>query len=549
MHNEVYEFLKSKGYECSFNEMNDYISCSCTISEKNIIFKILFPKEFPDKYVEIFIDDESQSTIIIPHIYTGGKLCLYDKNENGPNNIFYKEEVENTLKRAINLIDDSINLRNLGDFRQEIVTRWEQYAKIKAYIILEPLDNPKIIYASGVDNYFVIAETKEKLCNYIKFTMGIDVNVKIKRALYVPLNDIELVLPATSTDDIAKIMNESKYANFYYSYLVQNCEEPIIIISQIINKEVILLGFTQPNIKSKVQIDRKTIRGVLICNKDKSIKKMKLNNFTRARVFTRGGDGKNIINKNIVVVGCGSIGSFLTKAIIDVGISNNITLIDIDILQSENIGRHICGASEVGLYKTSAMRNELLRHYPDTKLVLINRDINDILQSEIDILNGNDYIFIVVGDIIIEKKVLKLIKEGKIIKPTIIMWVEPYLIAGHAIICNEKIDESTVNLILDSNGEFKISVLKEPWRYLKSESGCQSAYAPYSGFEAQLFINGFIDTFNRVFIEKGAMGNYIYTKIGRIKWARRNKMKIASEWIAKDDRYERFVRIDKHEKL
>ncbi|WP_026886838.1 ThiF family adenylyltransferase [Clostridium beijerinckii] len=550
MHKEVYRYLRSKGYKCEINEKDECVYCNCIISKKDITFKIVFPNEFPAKYVEIFIDDDSKKGILIPHIYKGGKLCLYDEDESNPNTIFYKEEVENTIQRAIKLIDDSINLRNLEDFRKEIVTRWEQNAKIKADVIFQPINSPKILYAAGGKTYLVIAETKKKLSDYIKYTKGIDADINIKKVLYIPLDDIELILPPRDINDIVKRMDETKYGKFYYNYVASNTEDPIIIISQIINTERILLGIRQPSIKSSlVKINNKTIKSILIFQKDKEVKRIKFNNFTRKRIFTRGGDGKITENKNIVVVGCGSIGSMLTKAIIDVGISSTISLIDNDILNSENIGRHVCGASEVGLYKTTAMRNEILRHYPDTELVLINKDINDILENDIDILNRNDYIFIVVGNITIEKKIISLLEDGKIIKPTIIMWVEPYLIAGHAIICRKKIDKNTINSILDSSENFKISVLKESWKYLKSESGCQSAYAPYSGFEAQQFINSFIDTFNKNFIEKKIQGNYIYTKIGRIKWARKNKMKIAADWIAKNDRYEKFVRIDNNEDI
>ena len=119
-------------------------------------------------------------------------------------------------------------------------------------------------------------------------------------------------------------------------------------------------------------------------------------------------------------------------------------------------------------------------------------------------LNSFDLILICVGNTVIEKKAIQLLKEKWIEKECIILWVEPYLVAGHALIFQEEIDESTEKNIFDVNGMFNNNVLVDSRKYLRSEAGCQSAYAPYAGFEVQKFVLDFLDIYYRkIYLKKG----------------------------------------------
>ena len=118
------------------------------------------------------------------------------------------------------------------------------------------------------------------------------------------------------------------------------------------------------------------------------------------------------------------------------------------------------------------------------------------------------------------------------------------MIAGHALILQKEIDESTEKSIFDVNGAFNNNVLNDSKEYLKSEAGCQSAYAPYAGFEAQKFVLDFLDVYYRKVYSKEEKHNYEFTWIGKMKWARQKKFNIKSKWRAKEDRFMELKRID-----
>ena len=64
----------------------------------------------------------------------------------------------------------------------------------------------------------------------------------------------------------------------------------------------------------------------------------------------------------------------------------------------------------------------------------------EYLLNHCSLINDFDIIWVCVGNTVIEKKIIQLIKEKVIHKECIILWVEPYLIAGHALILQKEID-------------------------------------------------------------------------------------------------------------
>lgn len=202
------------------------------------------------------------------------------------------------------------------------------------------------------------------------------------------------------------------------------------------------------------------------------------------------------------------------------------TIIDKDILTSDNIARHLCGADKLlSENKAEAISNYMLEQYPTMRCEGIYKNVLEIIEESADFFDEYDIVFVAVGNWMLEKKFVKLYKEGKI-KQCVLVWVEPYLIAGHVIVLNTDYTEKTNEYLFDEWGNFKISVVENSKQYMKSEAGCQSAYAPYAGFELQKFILDFVDLYHREVYEKECKANYVIDWFGRMKWARMNSIAI-----------------------
>jgi len=82
---------------------------------------------------------------------------------------------------------------------------------------------------------------------------------------------------------------------------------------------------------------------------------------------------ENILDKKVVLVGIGSVGSTAAAQLVKAGIQD-LVLIDPDQLEVHNIVRHLCDLDDLGRYKIDAVGDRLKRINPSVKLQLFKRD-------------------------------------------------------------------------------------------------------------------------------------------------------------------------------
>jgi hypothetical protein len=87
----------------------------------------------------------------------------------------------------------------------------------------------------------------------------------------------------------------------------------------------------------------------------------------------RSGDGTPPLSgKQVVLVGCGSIGGFLSRSLAQIGAGRGggqIVLIDDERLATVNVGRHVLGVGDVGRLKAQACRDLIIRDLPGTAIL------------------------------------------------------------------------------------------------------------------------------------------------------------------------------------
>ncbi|MDR1486088.1 MAG: ThiF family adenylyltransferase [Planctomycetaceae bacterium] len=90
-----------------------------------------------------------------------------------------------------------------------------------------------------------------------------------------------------------------------------------------------------------------------------------------------------MLNKGVLVIGCGSVGSLVALELARAGVGRFL-LIDDDILGYHNICRHQCGIADVGKYKTDAVKERLLQINPKAVVELRHCQIQEV---PLEILN------------------------------------------------------------------------------------------------------------------------------------------------------------------
>lgn len=97
-------------------------------------------------------------------------------------------------------------------------------------------------------------------------------------------------------------------------------------------------------------------------------------------------------NKNVTIIGLGSGGSPIALELVKAGVSN-FSLIDKDRLEISNIVRHVCGISDVGRYKTLAVKEKMLDKNPyadiNTYEIFVDWDTREYVS---DIIKKSDIV-------------------------------------------------------------------------------------------------------------------------------------------------------------
>lgn len=525
------EYLINHGYKLEVVDEN--IKLYVNIEDIDLVLWCHLGKFFPYEIPKVYIDESSYETIpSLPHVHTDKSICIFDEGKVIPNFNEPENLLATTIDTAVSIIRKGIKGSNQYDFIDEFLEYWSVKGILKANIFIEKADSAKSIYWAFKKEDILVAENELRL-NEISYAIVGKNNEEYNVGILIPING-EFIKKIPKNDlDIVRIIENSSYKKQYNSFMQENIEKPCLVILDIMTSEGNMLvgwmhrvteipnGFRKNHLDLNVLFSMKKNKGIAIA----------VENCHQTRLFTRGGDGKKDIWNSVALIGCGSVGSFFAEALRIYG-TERFILNDNEFLQYENIARHLCGYFFVGMKKVSALKFRLQKDNPNIVCDSYNENAHEFLENEIENINLCDVIIVAVGSVTVEHHINRLMLDDKIIKPIVIIWVEPYMIGGHAIIIKKKQD--LFGEIFDEKTfEFKYSIVKNGSEYLKREAGCQSTYMPYSGFNLQQFIYRIIDhLISNCWSKKG---NYLLTWCGKLSDAIKYDMRISKEYEQTED--------------
>lgn len=104
-----------------------------------------------------------------------------------------------------------------------------------------------------------------------------------------------------------------------------------------------------------------------------------------------------MLRKGAVIIGCGSVGSLVALELARAGVGR-FFLIDMDVMSYHNICRHQCGIADVGKFKTTALRQRILRINPAAEVRVSNRRVQDVPLADIEPFCSPDAIMVGCAD-------------------------------------------------------------------------------------------------------------------------------------------------------
>ena len=503
--------LDAKEYLCEQAELNFtdvtpkdssnmYMLGELRILGESIAILIRFPLSFPLEYPKLFTD-RSEWFLRYPHIefpvdllgnihkYYG--VCLESESDKSyePNPTILTHTL---LTKAKNFVNELMSGKlDQNDFYEEL----ESYQNMKSGTILLDaefeLPNSGFInmhHVKGVNELLIIADTTRLDSINIRGT------ITSKKMLYFDLEDCyRIPFPITAGALYKSIIKAGHKTILQKAYKQKGLYPYLLIGINLPDGKKHYIAYLIEDFLSK------TLRGSKLgtfsiltylsnpMTANRYLSACRVRHFNKERVFYRaaGQQGEKMSNNNlsIAIIGCGSVGSSLAFKLVKSGFSN-ILLIDPQLFDIDNTGRHILGLESIGVNKAEATATLLRSQFIDIQV----KAIPDHAERHIDSLRDVDIIISAVGGDaqILEKALCDKSQLGEL-PPVIACWLEAYAFAGHAVLIDERSTHSvsTIYPRLALLDEEYASTLEE------KDAGCNANFMPYSFLEADQHITQF----------------------------------------------------------
>lgn len=207
---------------------------------------------------------------------------------------------------------------------------------------------------------------------------------------------------------------------------------------------------------------------------------------SKENLLSRIGIENHLSDKKVCLIGCGSVGGYIADMLASSGVGE-ITLVDPDVFQIENLHRHYLGANHVGFFKTKALKFFLENKYPFIKINTSKNRLLDYCNAEK--LTRFDLVICATGNVTHERKINEYIIQNKTPTPIIFSWVEAYGVGGHAIAVLPD-SKGCLNCVFIDNesGELSlypnINFIQKDQKIKKSHAGCGTEFIAYSNIDA-----------------------------------------------------------------
>lgn len=504
------------------------------------------------KLPEFSVDLEQYTQLAgLPHIGSNGVICASDATISQPNPEKPEQCINEILDRSIRILNDGISGANYDDYAKELESYWAIESTNSGYICDVLPTSTKIVYAALskkgkqiVPCFAASGKTAVEFAARLSSHRNHTINafpcllLQLSKSLSFPI-------PTTYRAWDKEIGRSGKRTLERYRQFLSSATKKSVYILLGVPSEFgrCIVAFQQvktPNyhgFRINSTLHSRSLKDASYG--EKKVIKYCLEDISQERLYTRGGKGR-ILHGTYGVIGCGSLGSHLAKALADAG-SSSFLLIDNERLGVENIARHACGFDHVGENKVEAMKKLLEKENPNMRCEAIVDDANDIIDDASQILNNCDAVFITAADGPLEYHCTQALCKGTLTRPLIIMWLEAFALVAHAIVIN-KPQDIYIDMF-DQNLSFSNPAVLNSDSFIRREAGCQSSYMPYSGLDVQNFLHRFIKAWGDDEAMKRNQ-NYHFIWTGCLSDAKKLNATIAPEYAQMSDYAYRVERID-----
>ena len=465
-------------------------------TDENIGMTVCFTKHFPLNLPDFFVPVIGE---VRPHIESSGKICLFDTSS-----ILIDEKNINEL--LIECYDQAVKVlqmdRNTDLYKTEILREADSYwLQVSSKSITSTVDinkatylNREMIHYSGTMTFYV-ADTEEKTrtlgatfagnkdkepylsdCVIIRLKKGSPLITIKKRYGW---NELRQYIRKNTDNGVKRRFK--KHTDIKKKVVI----EAIILVLPSDFGEI-AFGFLVMG-KSNRWVPMSMMLG-LKCT-PLYVRRMDYN-----YLVNRAGAMNELGNKQILLLGCGSVGGYIAENLCKMGV-RNLDILDKDFFSESNLFRHYLGMNALANKlnnKAQLMKSQLESEFLDVDIDSLDfkEPTVEAYLQEPDRLKGYDLIVSALGEPALNLKINRILREKEYRVPFICSYNEPYGIGGHVILTNTANGEGCLECLytnIDSTElrENRVSLVKEGQNFKKNISGCGGSFVPYSALDSQ----------------------------------------------------------------
>lgn len=200
----------------------------------------------------------------------------------------------------------------------------------------------------------------------------------------------------------------------------------------------------------------------------------------------RGGASLNLINKHIVVLGAGAVGSVVIDTLAAAGVGK-LTVVDYDEYSEDNVFRHVLQPLYIDMNKPMGMKLALERRYPGLNITPVHTTAQQWLKTAD--LSNYDGIVLAFGAPSLERSFARAFRGRSANIPVVFTWLEALDLGGHSILMRTK-GEGCLNCAYrDEEGRpsltSRTAFLEPNQPVTRNLTGCAGAFVPYGALQSR----------------------------------------------------------------
>lgn len=458
-------------------------SLQMTVTAPNVNYLIiLVDNNFPNSQIRVVVP-QLGSNFIWPHTEQNGFLCLRPTLTTAD----VKKRVRQHFNDAIQVLNYS-KQETIREFTREFIAYWRQNSTenpkgisiLSLVNISHKTEDIFYFYIPTMKSY-VFAESKDQLNKWLR---NIGININNEQIYESKLWILKKPWVPSEFPNNAAIFVDNIKKNILFRHAKSKKHLPLLIKTNTQTGTVFVAVLLEVPDKKRLIKGFRSLEAVSECKYKNNYRNQKIDRFAVQRIDASWVHGRDhnpelsyLLNRKVLLVGCGSLGSKIAKTLCEAGVGE-LCFIDSDNFESHNMSRHQLGYSSINRAKSIELARELANKYPHLKFDHIfvgdfqqlNKDqLQTLMDIDLIISAGISY----EGELAVDgwRKSLK--------QPPLLIssWVEPYALAGHAVLIINK--NSLLERFTNENPDFNLIRWPDNLQLEITEAGCGNTFQPH----------------------------------------------------------------------